>query len=228
MVVTSFVIGLGALVGAVNTIVTDTKPWVCVGFSFSWCERPKVPDTWSFDVGGPGGNPFDPITCRPGHALVGLYGKVVSKNIGPFIASVGPICAEARFDRRNRLISLSTETVSKGDEAGSGQGDSFELKCPPNTVAIGSELDSTDLNMTAWNKDAGVHHYLVTPLALKCSDVLSPADISRIKIVSGAADHLVLASRTPFICPEGSSAFGIKGRSGHFVDAISLGCRSSQ
>ncbi len=224
LLLSGFVIGLGAFVGALNTIFTDTKPWVCsLGLSFSWCERPEAPDTWGVEVGGPGGDPFNPITCRPGQALVGLYGKAIGKDIGPFIFSIGPICAAARFNRAHQITSLSIDALSKGDEVGSNQGDPFELKCPSNTVVVGSGLNSAVINT-----NAGPHDYLVAPLALKCSSILSSADASLTKTIRGAGEHLAFASQMPFSCPDGSVAFGIKGRSGQFIDAISLGCREDK
>lgn len=219
LVLTGSLVTLGAVVGAVNSVITDTKPWACsIGLPVSWCEPPSIADTWSIEVGGPGGDAFDPITCRPGQVLVGLYGKA---DPAPYIYSIGPICAAVRFDRKHQLAVLSVEAPSKVDDAGSSHGDPFELKCPANMLVIGSELDSAIVNIN--NSES--HSYLVRPLTLKCSGVLSSADASSIK-VSSVGERFPFASRKPFSCPDGSAVFGIKGRVGAFIDALSLGCRA--
>jgi len=214
---TGFIVALGALVGAVNTVLTGTKSWVCgIGLALPWCESPAA-DTWSLEVGGQGGDPFNPITCRPDQALVGLHGRFGE----PVIFSVGPICAPARFNRTHQITSLSVEALSKGDTVGSSQGDPFELKCPSNMVVIGSELAASFIDTRG-----GSHYNLVGPLALRCSTALSSAYASSIKTVSGAGSRLPQASIKPFSCPDGSAAFGIKGRAGQYLDALSLGCRA--
>ncbi len=219
---TGFIVALGALVGAVNTVVTGTKSWVCgIGLPFSWCESPAPADTWSLEVGGQGGDPFNPITCRSDQALVGLYGKLGDPVTFPVIYSIAPICAPVRFNRTHQITSLSVEALSKGDAVGSSKGDPFELKCPSNMVVTGSEFSASFVNTIG-----GPHYNLVGPLALRCSTALSSADASSIKTVSGAGSRLPQASIKPFSCPDGSAAFGIKGRAGQYLDALSLGCRA--
>ncbi len=218
LVLSGFLLSLGAVVGAVNTIFTDTKQWACgIGLPFSWCALSAAAETWSAEVGGPGGGPFNKITCRPGQVLVGLSGRA---DLAPFISSLGPICAVARFDRNQQLVSLSSETLSRGNEVGSNLGDPFELKCPSNMLMIGSELYS-DLANIGW----GPTSYLVKPLVLKCSTILSSADESSIVRRAGAGERSPSASRRPFYCPDGSAAFGISGRAGAYIDALSIGCR---
>jgi hypothetical protein len=153
----------------------------------------------------------------PDQVLVGLYGKA---NIGPFIYSIAPICAAVLYNQRHQIASLSAD-LSKGDEVGSGQGDPFELKCPSNMLVIGSEWDSAIVNT-----NFGAHDYLVAPLRLRCASVLSSADASPIKTISEAGERQTSASAKPFSCPDGSAAFGIGGRAGQFIDALSLGCRA--
>jgi hypothetical protein len=214
-----------ALVAGINALITDTKPWVCALASFSWCQTPGPPETWSDYVGGPGGSPFGPLTCRPEQALVGLYGRAIGQNIGPFVFAVGPICAPAHFNWRYRLTALSADALTKGDFAGSRTlGNPFELMCPSGTVVIGATTQSASVQ----TNDGGRHDYLVVPLTLKCSSVLSSNDTSAIKIISGAGEALANASQKPFYCPDGNAAFGIKGRSGDFIDALSLGCRPNR
>jgi hypothetical protein len=221
LVAAGFLVSLGALVSAINTILTGTKPWVCgIGLPFSWCEQPRAADTWSIDVGGIGGSQFDPITCGTGQVLVGLSGKVRSDD--PFIYAVGPICAVAHFDRKHHPASVSVGAVSRGDEVGSDPGKPFELKCPPNTVVVGSELSSDVFDLKV---GFGWQTYLVAPLVLKCSSVLSSEDESKITRVPGAGGRRPVASKKPFSCPDGLAAFGIRGRNQAFVDAIALGCR---
>jgi hypothetical protein len=213
------ILAAGALVGAIQTIVSNTKPWVCsIGIPLSWCQPPTPPETWSLEVGGSGGEAFTPITCRTGQVMVGLYGRDVG---GPVIFSIGPICATAHFSWRQKLASPPTAS-NKGDYVGTARGNSFELMCPANTVVIGTELRSAIVST-----NFGAFNYLVVPLALRCSSVLTSADASLITTVSGAGEPPALASRKPFFCPDGSAAYGIKGRTGQFIDALSLGCRTT-
>ncbi len=224
--VTGGIIGLGALITAINTIFTDTKPWVCniPGISYL-CETPGPPETWSDYLGGPGGNPFDPLTCGPEQALVGLYGRAIDQTIGPFVFAVGPICAPAHFNWRHRLTSLSSNALTKVELAGTKPGNSFELMCPAGTVVVGITAQSAAMGVTDPSGQSSRHDYLVVPLALKCSSVLNSADASAIQTVTGSGESPGNASQKPFDCPNGNVAFGIKGRSGDFVDALSLGCR---
>jgi hypothetical protein len=221
VLVAGFLVSLGAVVSAINTVVSGTRPWVCgIGLPFSWCEQPRSPDTWSIDVGGGGGSGFDAITCHAGQTLVGLYGKAGRRD--PFIYSIGPICAPTHFDRKHHPASVSVDAVSKQGEVGSNEGEPFEIKCPPNSVVIGSELSSDVLDI---NLGFGMQTYLVAPLILKCSSVLASEDESKITRVTGGGQQRAFASRKPFSCPDGLAAFGIRGRSQAFVDAVAVGCR---
>ena len=223
--VVGFIVGLAALVTAVQTIATHSKPWICsAGAPIPWCRPPNPPENWSSEWGGTkGGEAFTPITCRSAETMVGLYGRAIDRTIGPFVFSIGPICAAARFSWRHKLISLPAETLRKADFVGRDAGEPFELKCPANTVVIGSELQSA---VMATN--FGSFNYLIVPLVLRCSSVLSSADPSLIATVSGAGEPPSHASRQPFFCLDGSAAYGIKGRSGQFIDALSVGCRAPQ
>lgn len=225
LTVSALVGALGALAAGINALITDTKPWVCLLASFSWCENHGPAETWSEDVGGPGGSPFGPLTCRPEQALVGLYGRAIAQDVGPFVFSIGPICAPAHFNWRDRLTSLSADALIKGETAGSQRGNSFELMCPSGTVVIGATSESASVQVNDGSGNISRHDYLVVPLSLKCSTVLNAGDDAAIKTVTGAGEPLANASQKPFYCPDGNVAFGIKGRSGDFVDALSLGCR---
>jgi hypothetical protein len=154
--------------------------------------------------------------------MVGLYGRAIDRTLGPFVFSIGPICAAARFSWRHKLISLPSETLRKGDIVGRDAGEPFELKCPANTVVIGSHLQSAIMST-----NFGSFNYLIVPLVLRCSSVLSD-DPSLIATVSGAGEPLSSASRKGFFCLDGSAAYGIKGQTGQFIDALSLGCRAPQ
>lgn len=225
-VVTGGIIGLAALIAAINTIATTTKPWVCSASWFSYlCETPGPPETWSDLLGGPGGNPFGPLTCRPGEALIGLYGTMIGQTIGPFVFAVGPVCAPAQFSWRHRLTSLSSDARTKIEAAGTLFGNPFELTCPAGSVVIGVTARSAALGVRDPSGQLSRHDYLVVPLALKCSGILNPADASAIQTVTSAGESPGNASRKPFDCPKGNVAFGIKGKSGDFIDAIALGCR---
>jgi hypothetical protein len=112
--------------------------------------------------------------------------------------------------------------------AGTKSGNPFELMCPAGTVAIGATAQSAALGVRDPDGQYSRHDYLVVPLMLKCSSVLNAADASAIKTVKGAGDSPGNASQTPFDCPDGSVAFGVKGRSGDFIDALALGCRRSK
>src|SRR3954454_1144826 len=216
LVVAAFLVSLGAVVGAINTVLTSTKPWVCgIGLPFSWCERPPAADTWSRAVGGVGGSEFDPITCPSGQVLVGLSGRAVSHD--PFIRSIGPICAVAHFDRKNHLVSVAVGKVSGRPEVGTGAGEHFELKCSPNTVVVGLELSSDVLDLKL---GFGWQAYLVAPLVLKCSSILSSEDESKITVVLGSGERRPNAKMNPFSCPDGLAGFGLRGRSQVYVDAL--------
>jgi hypothetical protein len=213
---TGAILALIGLIDAATSLLTKSQSITCsVGISFPWCQPSGPSETWSDEVGGPGGAVFSPITCRPDEVLVGLYGKTGN---GPIVFSMGPVCAAARFDRGRRVASLSSD-VRKGDQVGSNQGNPFELACPSNTVVVGSDLEAAVVDT-----NAGPHEYLVLPLNLRCSNALTANNGLR-NSISSTGDRLPTASRKPFACPDGNAAFGIKGRAGQFVDAISLGCR---
>jgi hypothetical protein len=215
--VTGFIVAILAFGDAIHSGVTKSLSWTCAfGISFSWC---RVPETWSDEVGGKDGAAFSPIACRSGEFLVGLYGRA---GRGPIVFSMGPICKSFQVDWRHNVTPVSQER-HKGDEVGSHQGDRFELTCPSNMVAIGAELSSAVVG-TTFGTTSGFHEYLVLPLSLRCSSVLS-VDSATWTTVTGAGERLGHASRKPFKCPTGSGVFGIKGRAGQFVDAVSLGCR---
>jgi hypothetical protein len=93
--------------------------------------------------------------------------------------------------------------------------------CPANTVVIGTELVAASLRVS----DGNTHNYLVVPLALRCSSILSSADSSSINSVIGTGEPVSNASFRAFYCPDGNVGFGLKGRAGDFIDALSLGCR---
>lgn len=208
----------------------DARSWACsIGFAFSWCPPPSPAEAWSDESGGPGGTAFSPITCRSDEVLVGLYGKTGRGGLGPFILSLGPICAVARFDWRKRLASISgdlrkVDEAGRVDEVGPALSEPFELTCPPQMAVIGSELNSAIVTVNSVPHGLVAHEYLVTPLGLRCSTALS-SDNTSWKTVTGAGERLSNASRKPFVCPSGSVGFGIRGRAGQFVDAVRLGCR---
>jgi hypothetical protein len=89
---------------------------------------------------------------------------------------------------------------------------------------IGADLASAWLKMA----DGNGHQYLVGPLTLRCSNILSSADSSLIKTATGAGDPITIASYRTVYCPDGNVGFGVKGRAGQFIDALSLGCRPYQ
>lgn len=218
LIVAGFIVSLAGVIAAISTIVIHGKGLTCGhGLQFPWCDAPGISESWSVEVGGGGGNSFNPITCRPEQVLVGLYGKAGN---GPFIYSIGPMCAAARFNRNRQIVSLAADVSSKGDEVGSEKGDRFELKCPANMLVIGYDLDSAVINT-----NFGLHEYLVPPLRFRCSGVPIAANTSLVQTVSGTQQRQANASGKPFACPDGSVAFGIKGRAGQFIDALSLGCR---
>ena len=202
-------------IDAVAGLANHTEPFVCtVVGSLPWCPAPT--EKWSDEVGGQGGARFSALTCRDDELLVGVFGKASRE---PFVYSIGPICAVAKFNWRHKLTSVS-DTVRNGEEIGSGQGDAFSLKCPSGMFTIGYLFDSAVVGT-----NFGPHEYLVSPLRLRCSSV-SATDNPSPNVVAMTGQAQSNASRKPFQCPNGSAAFGIKGRAGQFVDAISLGCRS--
>jgi hypothetical protein len=172
-------------------------------------------EIWSDEVGGPGGAIFSPLTCQGDELLVGIFGK---SGPAPFVFSMGPICATAQFNSTHRPISIS-QRDRDGDEIGSNQGAPFRLRCPANMVAIGYDFDSAVVNT-----NFGLHEYLVVPLKLRCSNV-PITNIPSLSTVAQPGERQGNASHKPFQCPNGSIVYGIRGRAGQFIDAVSLGCR---
>ncbi len=210
------IVTAGAVYNAIDIIVNRTESWTCnIGVLFSWCQPASSAETWSEEVGGKGGTPFGSVMCRASETLVGFYGRV---GTGPVIFSIGPICATAQFNWKYQVTSIS-QTVRRGDEAGSNQGDPFELTCPSNMVAIGFDLGSAIIST-----NFGPQEYLVVPLSLRCSGALT-FDNPSWTAITGTGERPYNTSRRPFLCPVGNAACGIKGRAGQFIDAISLGCR---
>lgn len=209
--------GIGIIFAFVDNVVglvTRTGSFTCMIIgSLSWCPAPA--ETWSDAVGGPGGATFSPITCRSDEVLVGLFGRAGG---APFVFSMGPICATAKFNWRHRPISVSQSTRD-GNEVGSNQGHTFHLKCPPNMVAVGYDFDSAVVNT-----NFGLHEYLVVPLKLRCAN-LPLTGSAAFTSVAQPGERQGNASHKPFQCPNNSVMHGIKGRAGQFVDAVILGCR---
>jgi hypothetical protein len=183
-------------------------------------------DTWTQEVGGPGGSPFGPLSCRSGEALVGLFGKDkdTRSGSGPYIFSIGPICAPARLRWISKSISLGPK--SRGDEVGSDYGVPFELTCPDNMVVVGSELESSSITVTDPLGKTLVITSLIDHLTLRCSGVLRIDNPSSVKTVSTPGTPIPsFKTRTPLQCPDGSAAIGIRGRTGQWIDQLGIGCR---
>jgi hypothetical protein len=206
---------IAAVVDPIVAWVRGTAPLACMAVdSFPWCPAPS--QVWSKEVGGPGGTDFGPLACTDSELLVGLFGKT---DQGPVIFSMGPICAKAQFNWRHQPVSIS-QISRKGDDTGSNQGTPFELSCSANMFIVGYDLDSAEMGT-----NAGVHEYLVKPLKLRCLSVpvaenSPPNSVAQSDAPQGNASH------KPFQCPAGSAAYAIKGKSGQFIDAVSLGCQS--
>jgi hypothetical protein len=193
---------IGVIIGGIYKLIT--------------IDQPVGAETWSQEVGGSGGNPFGPLTCGMGEALVGLYGRSGSgEDLRVF--AIGPICAAARFRRVDKIQLLSIGAAHRRDDVGSLDGELFEVACPSNMIVIGSELAFT-------NFSPGNNAYLIKPLSLKCSSILS-VDNASVKSVSLPGERLLYATRQSFSCPDGSAAFAIRGRAGQWIDALSIGCR---
>jgi hypothetical protein len=180
---------------------------------FGQCIVQIVKEQWSQDVGGPGGNAFDPVTCARDEVLVGLHGKQ-GVNTDYRIFSIGPICATARFIHSTQIQAILTGSARRVPSVGSDQGQPFEVLCPPPAFVIGSDLQSSGFS------DRGA--YLVRPLTLKCAG----RDTTPSNAVSVPDIQLSIASRHPFLCPANSLAAAIRGRAGEWIDALGIGCRA--
>lgn len=199
-------------IDAVAAFANHTVPVACMISGYiPWC--PKPVESWSDEVGGRGGAEFSALRCGENELLVGVFGKADRT----FIYSIGPICAAAQFDWRRKLKSAS-ETVRNGEEIGSDRGNSFSLKCAAGMFAVGYLFDSSVVGT-----NLGPNEYLVSPLRLRCSSVPATDKPPVVVAMEGTAQSN--ASRKPFRCPDATSAFGIKGKAGQFVDSIRLGCR---
>ena len=213
--ITSGIAIIVALYDSVVKITQIAEPLTCKGLSsLPWCESGPN-ETWSDEAGGTGGSAFSEIKCQDSEVLVGLFGRVGEE---PFVFSIGPICAMAQIDWWHRVFSVSHE-ARKAEDIGGTKGDPFELKCPPDALAVGYDLDSAVVET-----NFGAHEFLVKPLKLRCSGIPTGNNNSW-SAVAGTGVRQPNASHKPFACPTGSVAFGIKGRAGQFVDALSLGCR---
>jgi hypothetical protein len=212
---TSAIAAVIAFFDAVAAISHRVEPLTCkVGVSLSWCDT--VHDAiWSDEVGGPGGNVFSPIGCQDTEVLVGLFGQIGGD---PFVSSIGPICAPAKLNWKRQLMSISARTNNVEEIGGIG-GSRFELKCPVDSVVVGYDFDSAVVGT-----NFGPHEYLVAPLKLRCSN-LQNLEKGSWQTIQGSGQRQGNASHKPFSCPKGALAFGVKGRAGQWVDAISLGCR---
>lgn len=203
---------------AVEGLYQQIEPLTCaLGISLPWCKKASLIETWSDEVGGPGGRPFSPLACHDSDVLTGIFGKAGG---GPFVYSIGPICASAKFNQKHQLSALSGN-AQRGDEIGSSQGSPFELACPPNMAVVGYDLDSSIVG-TLFAGQSEFHEYLVTPLKLRCSGIATAG--SPTNTIAQAGPRQSNASAKPFVCPNGSTAYAIKG-AGQFVDAVSIGCR---
>jgi hypothetical protein len=213
--------GIGVILGfvtAVEALYHQGRSVACA--TGIWCPAPGPSEIWSDEVGGAGGKSFSPLACRDGEVLIGVSGKTGD---GPWVYSIGPLCAAAQFSWRQRLSSLSP-VVHRGDQIGSKNGEPFDLVCPSNMVVVGFDLDTSIVGTSFAGRPTGDHDYLVIPLNLRCSSVLV-ADTALRSTVTQTNQRQGNASQTPFQCPDGSVAYAVKGRVGQYIDAISLGCR---
>ncbi len=70
--IVGFIVGVAALVTAVQTIATHSKPWICsVGAPISWCRPPNPPETWSSEWGGTKGGVPSGMRLEFGGAISG-------------------------------------------------------------------------------------------------------------------------------------------------------------
>jgi hypothetical protein len=215
--------GIAAIVAVLLAIVAIVAMYSPVP------DHPNQADTtaWGQEVGGSGGFPFGPLTCRSGEALVGLYGKDkdTGAGSGPFIFSIGPICAPVRFEGIINPRPITLGIPSRGDEVGSDQGVPFELRCPPKTVVVGSELASSAISVIDQLGNTSVGTFLIDHLTLRCSGALHIANHGLVSNVSRPGTQISsFKTHNPFLCPDGNAAIGIKGRAGQWIDALSIGC----
>ena len=221
---TGLLIAVAGLIAAINALWPAIEQWgVDIGALSS--RKPVATVTWSKAFGGPGGDAFEPIECREGEVMIGLYGRAIAAGVGPFVFSIAPVCAAARFDRKGELVSVASDAPHKLPQVGNGQGEMFDLTCPARMTVIGSNLATGSFPTQFGGKDTGIQRFLVAPLVLNCASSVRDTDARTTSSVNAAGDPQPVATREPFICPDRTAAFGIKGHAGNFIDSLVIGCR---
>jgi hypothetical protein len=152
------------------------------------------------EIGGIGGARFSRL-CPTDHFLVGMTGRA-----GNLMDQVAPVCAPADLSGR------WTGPPSTGQAAGGSGGGPFTTMCPQDSFVVGFSgyADKFVFNIALWCRHKGPNS----------------VDFRRAspRVVGGA---LSTGSTSVFSCPAESTAHGIVGRSGVFVDRIGLACVAS-
>lgn len=151
-------------------------------------------------AGGPGGNPFGPVTCNPGSVLTALTGEA-----GSFVGRMTMWCAPVQAGP-----SLGPAVASAViGIPGNGPVDfGAALTCPANHAITG-------IFGTAGNVGWGV---VVDGLGVRCTNVATNA-VHTTGMVGGQA---TAAFSLP--CPAGEEAIGFAGGFGDVLDRIGIVC----
>ncbi len=148
-------------------------------------------------VGGNGGAAFD-LSCSATEVLVGMHGTT-----GTYVNSVGPRCVAV--DNAGNWVG----TPRDGERSGGGGGTAYSQTCPVGQAVTGFT--------------AGSGQY-VNRIGLRCQDLTAAQAVSG-PITTLADIGTGGATSGPFDC--GAIADGVLGRSGSWMDAFGLQCRST-
>ncbi len=151
-------------------------------------------------AGGPGGNPFGPVTCNPGSVLTALTGEAGSY-VGQFTMWCAPVLAGPSLGAAVASAVIGIPGVGPTDYGAA-------LTCPGNSAITG-------ISGLAGNVGWGT---VVASLSVRCTDVTTNAEVTRGPIGGGAP--------TPysFMCPAGDEGIGFAGGFGGVLDRIGIVC----
>jgi hypothetical protein len=151
-------------------------------------------------AGGPGGNPFGPVTCNPGSVLTALTGEAGSY-VGQFTMWCAPVLPGPTLGAAVASAVIGIPGVGPTNYGAA-------LTCPANSVITG-------ISGLAGNVGWGT---VVASLGVRCTDVTTNAVVTKGPIGGGAP--------TPysFMCPAGDEGIGFAGGFGGVLDRIGIVC----
>lgn len=151
-------------------------------------------------VGGPGGNPFGPVTCNPGSVLTALTGEAGSY-MGQFTMWCAPVLAGPSLGAAVASAVIGIPGVGPTNFGAA-------LTCPANHAITG-------IFGTAGNVGWGV---VVDGLGVRCTEVATNAVWDSAAVGGQATSHFAL------MCPAGDEGIGFAGGFGGVLDRIGIVC----